>query len=83
MKLSPQLSIDSIDYASQGNAILGIRGSGESHTATWIAEQLMDDGIPFIAFDPIGVWRYLKVGRDGPGYGMVAKERPRTGAEIK
>lgn len=71
MKLSPTLSIDSIDYASQGNAILGIRNSGKSYTATFIAERLMDDGIPFIAFDPIGIWRYLKVGRKGAGYPVV------------
>ncbi len=71
MKLSPTLSIDSIDYASQGNAILGIRNSGKSYTATYIAERLMDDGIPFIAFDPIGIWRYLKVGKKGAGYPVV------------
>ena len=71
MKLSDKLSIDSIDYASQGNAILGIRNSGKSYTATFIAERLMDDGIPFIAFDPIGIWRYLKVGRKGAGYPVV------------
>ncbi len=71
MKLSPQISIDSIDYASQGNAILGIRNSGKSYTGTYIAERLMDDGIPFIAFDPIGIWRYLKVGKKGAGYPVV------------
>lgn len=71
MKLSPTLSIDSIDYSSQGNAILGIRNSGKSYSATFIAERLMDDGIPFIAFDPIGIWRYLKVGKKGAGYPVV------------
>lgn len=71
MKLSPTLSIDSIDYASQGNAILGIRNSGKSYSATFMAERLMDDGIPFIAFDPIGIWRYLKVGKNGAGYPVV------------
>lgn len=71
MKLSPTLSIDSINYASQGNAILGIRNSGKSYSATFIAERLMDDGIPFIAFDPIGIWRYLKVGKKGAGYPVV------------
>src|ERR1700727_3980133 len=71
MKLSNKLSIDSIEYASQGNAILGIRNSGKSYTATYIAERLMDDKIPFIAFDPIGIWRYLKVGNKGKGYPVV------------
>lgn len=71
MKLSDNLSIDSVEYASQGNAILGIRGSGKSYTATAIAEKLMDDNIPFIAFDPIGIWRSLKIGKNGPGYPVV------------
>lgn len=71
MKLSPQLTIDSIEYASQGNAMLGIRNSGKSYSATFLAERLMDDGIPFIAFDPIGIWRNLKVGKKGPGYPVV------------
>lgn len=60
------------DYASQGNAILGIRDSGKTYTATFLAERLLDKGIPFVAFDPIGVWRYLRVGRNGqPGYPVV------------
>ena len=71
MKLSKKISIDSIEYASQGNAILGIRNSGKSYTATFIAERLMDDNIPFIAFDPIGIWKYLKVGVKGKGYPVV------------
>jgi len=45
------------EFASQGNAILGIRDSGKSYTATLLAERLLDYGIPFVAFDPIGVWR--------------------------
>lgn len=66
------VQIDALDFASQGNAILGIRDSGKSYTATWLAERLLDAGIPFIAFDPIGVWRYLKMGRaPGLGYQVV------------
>src|ERR1700753_747070 len=71
IKLSSKVSINAIDYASQGNAILGIRGSGKSYTATFIAENLMDEKIPIIAFDPIGIWRYLKVGAAGKGYPVV------------
>ena len=72
INLSNNLSLEAKDYASQGNAILGIKESGKSYTATKIAEQLLDANIPFIAFDPIGIWRYLKVGRDGfPGYPVV------------
>lgn len=69
--LSPDLSLPAIEFASQGNAILGIRDSGKSYTATWLAERLLDAGIPFVAFDPIGVWRHLKVAGTGPGYEVV------------
>jgi len=71
INLSPELSFPAIEYASQGNAILGIRDSGKSYTATLIAEQLLDSKIPFVAFDPIGVWRYLKVGKNAAGYQVV------------
>lgn len=71
MKIATNFSVDPIEYASQGNAILGIRDSGKSYTATSLAEKLMDAGIPIIAFDPIGVWRNLKVGAKGKGYPVV------------
>lgn len=71
MKLSKTLNIDLIEYASQGNAILGIRDSGKSYSATYMAEQLMESNIPIIAFDPIGVWKYLKVGKKGKGFPVV------------
>lgn len=60
-----------MDYASQGNAILGIRDSGKSYSATYLAEQLLENNIPFIAFDPIGVWRYLQKGKKGEGFPVV------------
>jgi len=61
------------EFASQGNAILGIRDSGKSYTATWLAERLLENGIPFVAFDPVGIWKYLKVpSRPGSrGYNVV------------
>ncbi len=71
MKISANIHINPIEYASQGNAILGIRDSGKSYTATYIAEQLMENNIPIIAFDPIGVWRHLKTGNKGKGFPIV------------
>jgi hypothetical protein len=60
------------EYAIRGNAIIGIRDSGKSYAAMQKAEDLLDAGIPFVAFDPIGVWRSLKVGVDGnKGYPVV------------
>lgn len=65
------VKIDARQYASQGNAILGIRDSGKSYTATYIAERLFEAGAPFTAFDPIGVWRFLRVAGKGHGYPVV------------
>lgn len=65
MKLSKSLSIVPSTYATQGNAILGIKKSGKTYSATWLAEQLMQNDIPIIAFDPIGIWKNLKIGVKG------------------
>lgn len=67
------IALDPIELGSQGSAILGIRDSGKSYTATLLAEGLFDAGVPFIAFDPIGVWRFLRVpgGAKGKGYPIV------------
>lgn len=65
------LTLDPVAVGSQGNAILGIRDSGKTYTATFLAEGLFDAGVPFIAFDPIGVWRFLRVPGAGRGYPVV------------
>lgn len=62
---------DAQTVGSQGNAILGIRDSGKSYTAIKLAEMLFDAGIPFVAFDPIGRWRFMRVPGHGRGYPIV------------
>jgi hypothetical protein len=62
IQLAKDYSIDAIDYAGQGNAILGIRDSGKTYTGTKAAEGLLDAGIPIIVYDPIGIWKNLKIG---------------------
>jgi len=59
------------DFAVQGNAILGTRGSGKTYSATYLAEQLLEAEIPFVTFDPIGVWHNLKIPGAGRGYQVV------------
>jgi hypothetical protein len=72
MKLAANFELSAIDYANQGNSIIGIRGSGKTYTATKIAEQLMTAGIPIIAFDPTGLWQNLRFGVDGrKGFSVV------------
>jgi len=65
------LSIPITQYASQGNAVLGIRDSGKSYSATYLAEQLYAAGVPFVAFDPSGVWKFLRVPGKGAGLPVV------------
>lgn len=66
-----ELSIPITQYASQGNAVLGIRDSGKSYSATYLAEQLYAAGVPFVAFDPSGVWKFLRVPGNGAGLPVV------------
>lgn len=75
MKLG-NLTFDTIEYASRANAVVGIRDSGKTYSATNMAEQLMDSkerpgGIPITVFDPTGVWRFLRVPARGKGYPVV------------
>lgn len=62
LTLSNEFTMAAIDYAGQGNAILGIRDAGKTHTAMKAAEELLDAGIPIIVYDPVGVWKNLKIG---------------------
>lgn len=51
--------------------MLGIRDSGKTYTATLMAEQLFAAGVPFTVFDPVGMWRFLRVPGNGPGLPVV------------
>lgn len=62
INLSGNFSIPAIEYAIEANAILGIRNSGKTFTAMKVAEDLMDASIPIAVFDPIGMWKNLKIG---------------------
>lgn len=65
------IKIDLLDYSSRANGILGIRDSGKTYTATYLAEQIHHKGVPFIAFDPSGVWKSLRFPGKGPGLPVV------------
>ena len=49
-------------------AVIGVRGSGKTVTATVMAEEFCKHGLFWTAFDPISVWWGLRAKRDGkPG----------------
>ena len=67
------VNIDFQRYSTQANGILGIRGSGKTYSATYIAEQLLEWGCPLCVIDPSGTWKNLKIpnGENGKGYDVV------------
>lgn len=72
IKIASNFSVSATQYANQGNNIFGIRGFGKTYLAEKIAEGLLDARIPIIVFDPMGVWKNLKVGTGkNKGYEIV------------
>lgn len=72
------VSVPLAAYATQANAILGIKGSGKTTTAKGIAEQLLDHDIPILVLDPVGMWRYLKVPKEKGGKAYNGNHRLQT-----
>lgn len=66
LPLAPGLDLPD-DFATQGTAIIGVRGSGKSNTEVRYAELLHAAGIPFVAVDPKGDWHGIRMQGTGPG----------------
>lgn len=58
------VSISATQYAVRRNVILGTAGSGKTHAGKFVAENLMDAGIPVVVIDPLGNWRGLNTCKD-------------------
>jgi hypothetical protein len=72
LKLANKFKILAREYASQANAILGIRDSGKTYTAMKAAEELLEAKIPIIVYDPVGIWKNLRSGTKGhKGYPVI------------
>lgn len=58
---------------TQASAILGIRGSGKTHTAVVDVEEMLERSLPVVVIDPLDVWWGLKSSKDGnkPGFPIV------------
>jgi hypothetical protein len=72
LKLSPTLKLP-LEAITETMAILGIRGSGKTNTATAYVEELLENGQQVVIIDPTDAWWGLKSSADGmkPGYPVV------------
>lgn len=69
LRLSDGLALPAA-VAVEALAILGTRGSGKSHTAAVLAEELWDIAVQFVVLDPTGVFWGLRSSSDGDGEGI-------------
>lgn len=58
------------DAVSQTFGLIGIRGSGKTHTAVVMVEGILDTRQQVVVLDPLDVWWGLRAGRDGKSAGM-------------
>ncbi len=59
-----------LEIVTETSAVLGIRGSGKSHTATVQAEEAIEAGIQCVIIDPTDVWWGLRSSRSGKQEGL-------------
>jgi len=68
LRIAAQLGLPA-DAVTETFAILGRRGSGKTHTAGVLAEELLDGGQQVVVIDPLDVWWGLRASDDGKGDG--------------
>lgn len=69
LKLSSNLKLPA-DFATEGVAVLGMRGSGKSNTEARYVELLYAAEIPFFVVDPKGDWHGIRSSADGKRAGL-------------
>src|SRR5437588_9168940 len=72
LKISDDLKLP-LNAITETFAVMGIRGSGKTHTAAVLAEEMLKAGQPIVVYDPTGAWFGLKTSADGkrPGFPVV------------
>ncbi|HYI67100.1 MAG TPA: hypothetical protein VEW95_09270 [Candidatus Limnocylindrales bacterium] len=91
LRISDDLALP-LEFATEGVAVIGKRGSGKSNTEARFVELLYEAAVPFAVVDPKGDWYGIKSSRDGktpglsvPVFGGLYGDFPldeRTGARI-
>jgi hypothetical protein len=68
LAISPDLKLP-LDAVTQTFAILAMRGVGKTYTASVMAEEFAEAGLPFAVLDPTGAWWGLRSSADGKSDG--------------
>lgn len=58
------------DDVTRTTAILALRRVGKTYTASVIAEEMYDLGVPWVALDPTGAWFGMRSNATGKGSGL-------------
>jgi len=69
LKLAPHLSVPS-NIAARTIFVAGTKGSGKTHNAGVLAEEMLDAGTHVVILDPLGVWFGLRHDREGGAGGF-------------
>lgn len=69
LKIAPNLSLP-LEAVTQTFAIMAKRGTGKTHTASVLAEEMLKQGQPIVVYDPTSAWWGLKSSVDGKRAGF-------------
>jgi hypothetical protein len=69
LNISPTLSLP-LDAVTETFAILAKRRAGKSNAAVVMAEEMYDNGLPWVAIDPKGDWWGVRAAGDGQSPGL-------------
>jgi uncharacterized protein len=72
-----------IEAVTETFAVLGRRGSGKTHTASVLTEELLSRSLQVVVIDPLDVWHGLRSSADGKreGHAIVVFGGPRGDAD--
>lgn len=69
LDVSPDLQLPE-DAVTRAFALLAMKGAGKSNVAVVMAEEMFDNGIPWVAIDPKGDWWGIRSSANGKGRGL-------------
>ncbi len=70
LKVSSDLSLPGEDALESAIGVIGKRGRGKSGLVKVLMEEMVKVGLPFVAFDPVGVMWGIRSSLDGSGPGL-------------